>query len=125
MKEGDRFGSMTFTGEEKTVKGNKYIMLMCHCGHSKWFYVSEVLRPLTLSCGARNCKEKVFQKLERLIKEKETRLFELDEQLGKKRPRYYNSILEGELFRYWDDIEATGNTHNIAKGMEMTDVYLK
>ena len=125
MKEGDRFGQMTYTGEEKVVKGNRYIKLECSCGHTKWFYISEILRPLTLSCMNRICREKLYQKLERMILEKEAKIHELNEDINVKRPRYYNSIVEGDLFKYWDEIEANGNVHNVANGMLKTYNYLK
>ena len=51
LVEGERFGRLLATGQNKTELGRNWSEMVCDCGEVKWIRTKNVIRGLVNSCG--------------------------------------------------------------------------
>lgn len=116
IKPGTRWGTFVYIRDVENYEPNKRpILVKCDCGVVKKVDYAALMNGTTGSCGSIRCLNKRKFMLEQEVMQLKRTLkggIQLDDELLK------------DLTVYWNEIERTGNVHNVANGMLITKAYL-
>ena len=117
IQPGTRWGTLTYIKDIECFETKKRpILVKCDCGVTKQIDLAAVRQnPLISTCGSSVCRRKIQEQIL-------ARLSQIEQ--VKEVVKTVVKIELSELTEYWDEIEQTGNVHNIANGMVLTKQFL-
>jgi hypothetical protein len=116
IPEGTKWSMLTYIEDvECDNKSKRPLRVICECGKVKIVEMSALDSGNTRTCGKTQCKNKLYNIIERSLDKQK-------EDLNNKQSIKDKEL--NELTKYWRKIERTGNIHNIANGMLMTSNFL-
>lgn len=116
IPEGTRWGTFVYIKDvEGDFKDKRPILVQCDCGVIKAVDYAQLQSGLTGSCGTVPCLLKYKAKLQNQINALNDMQINHD--------LYGNNKLSN-LTKFWNEIESTGNTCKIGRGMMMTYEFL-